>query len=103
MLSIPARAARHLPGLRRLPIAKLLVVGELLLLARDHVTSLDPAERRRFIQLMRAGRGRRRNLSAQEQDELAALIQKANPRLFVGMVADRFSPVPLPGRVVRGK
>jgi hypothetical protein len=73
------------------------------LLARDHITRLDPAERRRFLELMRRGRGRRRNLTESERAELAALLAKANPRLFVGLVADRLSPVPLPRRVVRGK
>jgi hypothetical protein len=53
--------------------------------------------------LIGATRGRSRNLSANERLELARLVAKADPRLFAGLVAQRFSPVPLPGRVVRGR
>lgn len=88
---------------RRLPVGKLLILGEIVILASEHVRRLDPAERRRFLELMRRGRGRRRNLSPDERAELAALIAKADPRLFAGLVAQRLSPVPLPDRVVRGK
>lgn len=97
------KAAGAVPGLKRLPIAKLLVIGELALLAREHVGMLEPAERRRLFDLVRRTRGRRRNLSSGERDELARLVAKADPRLFVGVAADKFSPVPLPRRVVRGK
>jgi hypothetical protein len=97
-----AKALGHVPGLRRLPVAKLLVLGEVVMLARQHVSRLAPAERRRFVALMRDARGRPSNLSPREHDELTALIAKANPRLFVGLVADKLSPVPLPRSVVRG-
>jgi hypothetical protein len=104
---MPGRIVRntlaHTPGLRRLPVAKLLAVGELVLLAREHVARLEPAERRRFLELMRHARGRPRNLALSEREELSALIAKANPRLFLGLVADKLSPVPLPRRVVRGR
>jgi hypothetical protein len=93
----------RLPGLRRLPVLKLLAVGEIALLARTHITKLDPVERRRFVELMRAGRGRPRNLSQEERDELATLVAKAEPRLFAGLVADKLSPIPLPRRVVHGR
>lgn len=97
------KVAGSVPGLRRLPVAKLFVLGELVLLAREHIGRLEPAERRRFFDLMRRARGRRRNLSPGERDELASLIAKANPRLFVGVAADKLSPVRLPRRVVHGK
>lgn len=97
-----AKALKHVPGLRRLPAAKLLAVGQVVMLARDHLTNLQPAERRRFLELMRHARGRPRNLSSRERAELAVLIAKANPRLFLGEVADKLSPVPLPRRVVQG-
>lgn len=98
-----ARTASHMPGLRRLPAAKLLALAEIALLAREHATRLDPQERRRFLALIRRGRGRTSKLSARERAELMALVAKANPRLFVGLVADKLSPVPLPRRVVRGR
>jgi hypothetical protein len=96
------KALRRVPGLRRMPVGKLLALGEVVMLAREHLGSLEPSERRRFLELMRHARGRPRNLSQSERAELAALIAKANPRLFLGMMADKLSPVPLPDRVVRG-
>jgi hypothetical protein len=97
-----SHTAGHVPGLRRLPVLKLLALAEILLLARDHVVRLDPGERSRVVQLVRRGRGRNRNLSDRERAELAALIAKAEPRLFVGEAVEKMSPVPLPRRVVRG-
>lgn len=97
-----AHGAGRVPGLRRLPILKLLAIGEIALLARTHISKLTPDERRRFVELLREGRGRPSNLSASEREELEALVAKAEPRLFAGMVADKLSPVPLPRRFVRG-
>lgn len=93
----------RIPGLRRLPVLKLLAIGEIVLLARTHLSKLDPRERRRLVELMRAGRGRPRNLSPADREELALLVAKAEPRLFAGSVADKLSPVPLPRRVVQGR
>ena len=101
--SLLGQTAGKVPGLKRIPIAKLLVIGELALLARTHVERLNPEERRRFLALMGRARGRRRNMSDRERSEFAALTAKLEPRLFAGLVADRFSPVPLPRRVVEGK
>jgi hypothetical protein len=81
---------------------KLLMVGEVALLLRSHIARLDPAERRRLIELLRAGRGRPSRLSPSEREELEALIAKTEPRLFAGLAADKLSPVRLPRRVVRG-
>jgi hypothetical protein len=98
-----ALAATRIPGLRRVPALKLLAVAELTLLAREHLLRLTPQERRRVIALMRAGRVRRRNLSAEERAELAWLIAKTQPRAFAGQAAAKLSPWPLPGRVVYGR
>lgn len=97
-----ASASKRVPGLRAIPLARLLVAAEVVLLARDHITQLESAERRRIVQLVRKGHGRRRNLTEREREELAALVAKAEPRLFVGHAAERFSPVPLPKRIVEG-
>ena len=97
------RATRRIPGLRRLPVAKLLVLGELALLTREHVGRLEPQERRRVLELLRIGRGRPRNLTAAQRAELHLLVAKADPRLYAGLVADKISPIKLPKRVVRGK
>jgi hypothetical protein len=105
------RAATHavthgvsrIPGLRRLPVLKVLAIGEIALLARSHAAKLSADERRRLIALVRKGRGRRTKLTPEEREELSTLVAKAEPRLFAGLVADRFSPIPLPRRIVRGR
>jgi hypothetical protein len=97
-----AGGAHRVPGLRRLPVFKLIAIGEIALLARTHLGHLDPQERRRLIELLRKGRGRTTALSAAERDELSALIAKMEPRLFAGAAADMLSPVPLPRRVTHG-
>ena len=95
-------ASKRVPGLRAIPLARLLAAAEIALLARDHIAQLEPDERHRIVELLRKGRGRRRNLSDRERDELAGLVAKAEPRLFVGHAAEKFSPVPLPKRIVEG-
>jgi hypothetical protein len=97
------RAAGRIPGLKRIPLLKLLSAAEVALLARDHVKRLTPSERRRLIALVRAGRGRRRNLSPGERAELAGLVAKIEPRLLAGEAAQRLSPVPLPRRLLFGR
>lgn len=88
---------------RAIPLARLVVAGKVVLLAREHWHRLEPAERRRLISLVRQGHGRPRNLSPGDRSELAYLIHKADPWLFAQLVAQRFSPVPLPSRLVRGR
>ena len=97
------RVAGRIPGVRRIPVLRLLAVGEIVLLAREHIGKLEPQERRRLVELLRRGRGRPQNLSARDRDELAALIDKAEPRLFAGVAAEKLSPVPLPHSFVRGR
>ena len=98
-----ARAATRIPGVRRLHIFRLLAIGEIALLAREHMSRLDPAERRRLLTLVRKGKGRKHGLSAEERDELQRLVAKAEPRRFVGTAADKLSPVPLPRRFREGR
>jgi hypothetical protein len=95
-------AARSIPGLKRVPMLKLLVAAEVMLLARDHVMWLSPQERRRLLQLVVLGRGRRRNLTEGERLELAMLIAKMEPRLFAGATVEKLSPLPLPRRLLYG-
>jgi hypothetical protein len=95
-------AVSRIPGLRRVPVLKLLSAAEVAMLARDHIMRLDPQERRRLIELVRIGRGRRRNLSEAEREELATLVAKLEPRLLAGSAVDKLSPVPLPRRLVYG-
>jgi len=94
-------ASHRIPGLRRLPMLKLLAVGEVVLLAQSHLAKLDGSERRRLVELVRLGRGRKHNLSLREQDELSKLIARAEPRLFAATAAQKLSPVPIPGPIVK--
>ena len=96
------KAAERVPGLRRVPVVKLLSAAEVALLARDHLAQLTPRERRRLVGLVRVGRGRRSRLTSAEREELEELMAKLRPRLFVGEAIDRLSPVPLPRRLVYG-
>jgi hypothetical protein len=98
-----ARGSERIPALRKVPVFRLLAAAEVLLLAREHVVRLEPAERRRLVELVRIGHGRRRNLTPQQRDELALLVEKAAPREFLGEAASRLSPVPLPQRLIRGR
>lgn len=97
-----ARAARRVPGLRRVPVVALLSAGEVALMARDHLRRLSPAERRRLVTLVRQGRGRRGRLTAAEQSELADLLDQLEARALMGEAVKRVSPVPLPRRLVYG-
>src|SRR3954469_1137406 len=92
----------HIPGLRRMPLFKLLAIAEIALLAGRHVSRLTPAERRRLVALLRDGRGRGRNLPDRERGELAALVAKGEPRRSPGAAPDRLSPVRPPRRIVNG-
>ena len=83
---------------RRLPAARLLVVGELLILAREHLQKLEPHERRRIVELVRRGNGRARNLSERDRRELSRLIEKAEPREFFGNAVKRVTGFGIPGR-----
>jgi hypothetical protein len=84
---------------RRLPFLKVLAIVQLALLARRHLQALSPAERRRMTELARRGRG----LTPAERTELRQLAGKLEPRAFAGAIADAFSPIPLSGRVIRGR
>ena len=97
-----AHGITRIPGLKRIPIFKLLAVAEIAMLARAHIGRLTPEERRRLFQLVQASRGRKGNLSEAERDELAQLVVKMEPRMFAGAAADSLSPVPLPKRFTHG-
>jgi hypothetical protein len=85
-------------GLRRLPVARLVAVAELVVLFREHLNKLEPHERRRLLELVRQGRGRPSSLSARERRELATLVGKTEPRAFVNRAVQHVTGVPVPGR-----
>lgn len=93
------RAIRRVPGLRHLPVVRLLAVGELALVARRHLQHLDAAERRRLAELVRRGRG----LTVPEREELRGLVGKLDARAFAGSAAQRLSPLPLPKRLTKAR
>jgi len=97
------RTAERVPGLRRIPIVRLLALAEIAVLAREHVSKLELAEWRRMAELIRIGRGRPSNLSARQRRELRSLVAKAEPRLFAGDAIDKLSPVSLPDRLLYGQ
>jgi hypothetical protein len=84
--------------LRRLPFFKLLAITQTVLLARRHLRRLEASDRRRLLELVR--RGRRMNRA--EREELRRLLGKLEPRAFALTTASRFSPVPLPRRLLGG-
>jgi hypothetical protein len=89
--------AGRVPGLRRIPMMRLLLLGDVALLLKDHVQRLTPAERRRLVVLIRDARGRPGKLSADERAELERLIAKVEPLLFATTAARKLSPIPFPG------
>jgi len=93
------RAIKRVPGLKHLPVVKLLLIGELALVARRHLQHLDATERRRLAELVRRGRG----MSAAEREELRGLVSKLDSRAFAGSAVQRLSPVPLPKRFTRAR
>jgi hypothetical protein len=98
---------RLLPGsIRRaakaFPLARMLLIGELAVLAGRHIARLDAGERSRLLFLLRKGRGRPGALDDGERAELFELIARVDPQAFVGTAALRISPVPVPGWAVQG-
>jgi hypothetical protein len=95
------------PWVKRLsggvPVARLLLVAEVAILARRHLTKLDSMQRRRLLTLLVRARGRPRSLSASERREFLYLVARFEPRLLLGTAVRRLSPVPLPKRMLYGR
>ena len=80
--------------LKKMPLFRLIAVGETALLARRHLRRLDAKDRHRLLELVRKGRG----MSAGQRDELRTILAKLGPREFAYATANAFSPVRLPRR-----
>ena len=80
--------------LKKMPLFRLIAVGETALLARRHLRRLDAKDRHRLLELVRKGRG----MSSGQRDELRTILAKLGPREFAYATADAFSPVKLPRR-----
>ena len=85
------------------PVARLLLVAEVALLAHRHARKLDRAQRRRLLALLLRARGRPRSLSAAERREFLGLVARLEPRYFLGTAVRRLSPVPVPNRLLYGR
>jgi hypothetical protein len=99
-LALRTRWIKRLSG--GVPVARLLLLGEVALMARRHLLSLDQTDRRRLITLLGRARGRWGRLTYSERAELARLLARLEPRLFFGSALRRLSPVPLPKRLLYG-
>jgi len=87
---------------KMVPIARLLLIGELAVQARQHVAKLEPSERTRLLALLRQARGRPSTLARSDRDELASLLARMEPQAFLGSAIRRISPVPVPRGVIEG-
>jgi hypothetical protein len=86
------------------PVGRLLLAGDVAILAGRHLARLNAAERRRLASLVaRSAAPGRGGLGAAERVELAALIAKLEPRLLFGTAVRRLSPVPVPRRLLYGR
>jgi hypothetical protein len=88
---------------RAIPMVRLIAAAQVVMLARRHWLLLEPHERQRLFTLARVATVHRGGLTPAERLELVRLIAKADPKLFAGLVVRKFSPVPLPKRMVREK
>lgn len=92
-------AIARVPGLKHLPIVRLLAIGELALVARKHLAHLDAPQRHRLAQLVRRGRA----LNVSEREELRGLVAQLDTRAFAGSALQRLSPLPLPKRLTKAR
>lgn len=93
------RGVERVPLLKRLPLVELLLAAEVVALAKDHFERLTVEDRRRLVVLLRTAKGRPSRLSGAEQDELRAIVAKAEPRHFAATAVNKLSPVPVPARI----
>jgi chorismate mutase len=62
---------------------RVLAIAQIALVARHHLTLLEPDERMRLARLVARSKGRpRTNLSANEREEMLRLAQKLEPGAF---------------------
>lgn len=96
-----SRLAARIPGLRRLPMMEIVLAGQVILLAREHLERLTPRERHRVVVLIRESHGHPSRLSERDRAELKALLAKLEPRLFAETALRTLSPLPIPRAITR--
>jgi hypothetical protein len=101
MAALGASTVRRMT--KTVPLARLLLVGEVALLTGRHLKKLNGEERRRLGSLVLGSARKRGTLSAGERVELLRLVAKLEPRLLFATAVRRVSPVPIPGRILYGK
>jgi hypothetical protein len=87
---------------RGVPIARLLLLGDVGVMAWRHIARLERAERASLLTLLARTRARPGTLTGAERRELARLLARLEPRLFFGTALRRLSPVPVPKRLLYG-
>ena len=87
---------------RTVPLGPMLLAGQIVFMAGQHLARLDRAERHRLAVLLRKSRGRPGSLSDAEREELYVLLASLEPRLFLGSTLRRLSPMPIPKRLLYG-
>lgn len=85
-----------------IPLAPLLLAGEMTMIAGRHIAKLDGTQRRRLIALLGQARGRPSSLTEEERREVLALLAVLEPRLFLGSAVRTISPLPVPKRILYG-
>ena len=96
------RGVTRIPGLKRLPVMKVLALGEIALLAQRHLSLLTPDERRRLVALVRRARAARatcRRTSARSSPSWSPRRSRAGSP---ASPPTRSLPCPLPKRLVNG-
>src|ERR1700743_1362887 len=101
MAALGTSTARRMAN--AVPLARLLLIGEVALMTGRHLKKLDAEERRRLGSLILGSARKRGTLSASERVELLRLVAKLEPRMLLGTAVRRVSPVPIPGRILYGK
>jgi hypothetical protein len=88
---------------RGVPVARLLLAADLAILAQRHLRKLDRAQHARLFTLLVRSRGRQSLLTPAERLEFMYLVATLEPRLLIGSVVGRLSPVPVPKRLLYGR
>lgn len=92
---VTRRALRRIPLLGRLSPWQLLALAQVLALAKQHFERLTVAERRRIVVILRSAHGDPRRLGADDRRELAMLVAKLEPKLFVELAGRRMAAAPV--------
>jgi len=79
--------------LKNIPFFRVLALGQIALLLREHLQKLTPKERRRLVELERKAKGRPKNLKPREREELRSLVSKLEPGSFARGAVRKVSPI----------